>query len=81
MIICVTIGECILVRAVRIWNHTRVYAVRGHNKYVAHATCGELQYVPSKFEENPSKDKRMLNHALARSHTHALARVYAVREH
>jgi hypothetical protein len=26
--------------------------VREHDKYVAHVTCGHLQYVPSKFEEN-----------------------------
>jgi hypothetical protein len=48
-------------------------------KYVAHATCGDLKYVPSKFEENPSKNKRTLNHA--RIHTCALARVRAMREY
>jgi hypothetical protein len=35
--------------------------------------------MPSKFEENRSKDKRMFNHARAR--TRALARVRAMREH
>jgi hypothetical protein len=34
--------------------------------------------MPSKFEENPSKDKRMFNHVCSR--THALARVRALRE-
>jgi hypothetical protein len=29
--------------------HTRVCAVREHELYVAHATCGDVQYVHSKF--------------------------------
>jgi hypothetical protein len=32
-------------------------AMCGHEQYVAHATCGDMKYVPSKVEENPSKDK------------------------
>jgi hypothetical protein len=57
----------------------RMRAVRAHEKYVAHATCGDLYYVDSKFEETSSLDKQTLNHVRAR--TCALARVQAVGEH
>jgi hypothetical protein len=53
--------------------------VREHNKYAVQATCGDLQYVHSKFEDTPSIDKRTFNHA--RSRTRALERVRVVREH
>jgi hypothetical protein len=39
------------------------HTVREDEKYVAHATCRDLYYVPRKFEENPSK--RLITHALA----------------
>jgi hypothetical protein len=48
------ISEQLITRAL-----ARVPAVREHDKYVAHVTCGHLLYVPSKFEENPSNDKCM----------------------
>jgi hypothetical protein len=36
-----------------------------HEQCIAHATCGESQYVLSNIGENPSKYDRTLNRALA----------------
>jgi hypothetical protein len=38
-------------------------------------------HVPTKFEENPFKDERALNHTRARTHTLAHAQMHAVIEH
>jgi hypothetical protein len=48
---------------------------------MAHVTYGDLSYVPTKFEENPFKDERALNHTRARTCTLAHARMHAVIEH
>jgi hypothetical protein len=53
--------------------------MHSHTNYIAHVTYRDMLYVPSKFEENPSKDNWMFNHALARMR--ALARLRMVREH
>jgi hypothetical protein len=54
-------------------------AIREHEQFVAPATCGDLYYVPSKFKDNASKDKRTLIHT--RTRTCAIACVYTLREH
>jgi hypothetical protein len=45
----------------------RVHAVCKYDKHVAHATCGYLQYVPTKLVKNPFKDERRFNYACART--------------
>ena len=58
--------------------HTRARAVREHDQSLTHATCCDLQYVHREFEDNPSINKRKLDHA--RACTRALARMRAVRD-
>jgi hypothetical protein len=41
-------------------------AVREHNKYLAHTTCGD-PYVFTKFGDNMSKDRWIINHTRLRT--------------
>jgi hypothetical protein len=57
---------------------TRVLA-HARGAWKLNSLCGDAVVSFTKFRENPSKDKRMLNHARAR--TRVIARMRSVREH
>jgi hypothetical protein len=53
--------------------------MHSHTNQIAHVTYGDLSYV--KFEENPFKDERALNHTRTRTRTLAHALMHAVIKH